>query len=297
MQYFRTDLAEELRTEAMQSRAKTDQGEPDGVLYAERTEKGVRISTIDVTSEEGEKKLGKPRGRYVTVSFETAASLGYEALLALCDIVAAELRSLTGEASSVLVCGLGNREISADAVGVMAADRILATHHMKRADPDLIRKGGLFDLACLCPSVTAKTGMEAADIVKGAVEQLRPDAVVVMDALAARETTRLARTIQLSDTGIAPGSGVGNRRTAFDRSTLGVPVIALGVPTVVDTATLVSDALGGRVKEEALAPLRGLFVSPKEIDTIVRNLSRILSYAVNRAFHGDFGYEEMAMMT
>ena len=143
----------------------------------------------------------------------------------------------------------------------------------------------------------AKTGMESADVVKGVVERLHPDVVIAVDSLAAREAARLARTIQLSDTGISPGAGVGNRRAAFDRDYIGVPVIAVGVPTVVDTATLVHDALAGQdIREEMLASLSGLFVSPKEIDVIAENVGKIIGYAINRAFHGDFSYEEMAMM-
>lgn len=294
----RTDLAEELRTGAMARDAKASVGELDGVLYREREANGVRISTIDVTSEDGEKKLGRKMGRYVTVSYASAANLSYAELLSLCDIVAEELRAMTGDISSVLICGLGNRELSADAVGVRAAEHILVTHHMKEKDSVLFSESGFFDVSAICPGVMAKTGMEAAEITRSIVERFSPDAVVAIDSLAARETARLARTIQLCNTGISPGSGVGNRRAAFDHESLGVPVIAIGVPTVVDCATLVSDALEGHpVKEETLEKLSGLFVAPKEIDEILCHTARILGYAVNRAFHGDFSYEEMEMMT
>ena len=282
----------------MAGEAKASAGELDGVIYEEKTvRENVRVSTIDVTSEAGERKLGKKRGRYVTVSYPTASGLGYSELIELCDIVAEQLRALCGTVSRVLVCGLGNRELAADAVGPLAVDSVLVTHHIKAYDEAVFAAGGFFDIAALVPGVTAKTGMEAAELVRGAVEHLRPDAVIAIDALAAREATRLARTIQLSDAGIEPGAGVGNRRAVFDRDFLGVPVIAVGVPTVVDTATLVHDALGERnVDEDALASLSGLFVSPKEIDVIAKNVGKIIGYAINRAFHGDFSYEEMAMM-
>lgn len=294
---IRTDLAEELRSHVMASDAKSSAGEIDGVLYRE-TEKGdVRISTIDIINENGEKKLGKKQGRYITISYPTASRLGYSDFIGLCDILAENLRSICKNVSRILVCGLGNRELAADAVGVIAVENVLVTHHIRESDEELFASSGFFDVSAISPGVMAKTGMESADVVKGVVERLHPDVVIAVDSLAAREAARLARTIQLSDTGISPGAGVGNRRAAFDRDYIGVPVIAVGVPTVVDTATLVHDALAGQdVREETLASLSGLFVSPKEIDVIAENVGKIIGYAINRAFHGDFSYEEMAMM-
>ena len=292
---IRTDLAEELRSHVMASDAKSSAGEIDGVLYRE-TEKGdVRISTIDIINENGEKKLGKKQGRYITISYPTASGLGYSDFIGLCDILAENLRSICKNVSRILVCGLGNRELAADAVGVIAVENV--THHIRESDEELFASSGFFDVSAISPGVMAKTGMESADVVKGVVERLHPDVVIAVDSLAAREAARLARTIQLSDTGISPGAGVGNRRAAFDRDYIGVPVIAVGVPTVVDTATLVHDALAGQdIREEMLASLSGLFVSPKEIDVIAENVGKIIGYAINRAFHGDFSYEEMAMM-
>lgn len=294
---IRTDLAEELRSHVMAADAKSSAGEIDGVLYQE-TEKGdVRISTIDIINENGEKKLGKKRGRYITISYPTASGLGYSDFIGLCDVLAEKLRLVCGDVSRILVCGLGNRELAADAVGVIAVENVLVTHHIKENDEELFASSGFFDISAISPGVMAKTGMESADVVKGVVERLHPDVVIAVDSLAAREAARLARTIQLSDTGISPGAGVGNRRAAFDKDYIGVPVIAVGVPTVVDTATLVHDALAGQeIREETLASLSGLFVSPKEIDVIAENVGKIIGYAINRAFHGDFSYEEMAMM-
>lgn len=294
---IRTDLAEELRDHAMTAEAKSSTGEIDGVLYQE-TEKGdVRISTIDIVNETGEQKLGKKQGRYITISYPTASGLGYSDFIELCDVLAEQLRTVCPRAERILVCGLGNRELAADAVGVIAVENVLVTHHIKENDEKLFASSGFFDISAISPGVMARTGMESADVVKGIVERLRPDVVIAIDSLAAREASRLARTIQLSDTGIAPGSGVGNRRAAFDKDYIGVPVVAVGVPTVVDTATLVHDALAEQqIDETTLMSLSGLFVSPKEIDGIVGNVGRIIGYAINRAFHGDFSYEEMAMM-
>lgn len=296
MDFIRTDLAEEMRDRAMTALAREKEGELDGIVFREKKMGDIRISTIEIRTDEGEKQLGRPIGNYVTISFPTAANLGYAEFLALCDAVAREIRSLCGEKKRILVCGIGNGAFAADALGVIAARHVLVTHHLKEMmSPHM---DAFADIAALTPGIMAKTGMETADMVKGAVETVRPDAVLVIDALAAREADRLARTIQLSNTGLSPGSGLGNHRSALNERTLGVPVVSIGVPTVVDTATLVYDALSGKdIDESALKKLSGFFVAPKEIDVIAENLGKLIGYAINRAFHGDFPYEEMAMMS
>jgi spore protease len=297
MDFVRTDLAEELRDRAMTEKAKHDGGKLDGIVYREEKREGFRISRLKIESDEGEKRLGRPKGNYVTISFPTASNLGYAEFLSLCDAVAEEIRALCREKRRILVCGVGNDAFAADALGVIAARHVLVTHHLKEGRTSPLMDA-FADVAAITPGIMAKTGMESAELVKSAVQTVRPDAVIVIDALAAREADRLARTIQLSDTGLSPGAGIGNHRSALDERTLGIPVIAIGVPTVVDTATLVCDALGGEhMDEDELKRLSGFFVSPKEIDVIAENLGRLIGYAVNRAFHGDFPYEEMAMMT
>ncbi|MBR7161341.1 MAG: GPR endopeptidase [Clostridia bacterium] len=294
---IRTDLAEELRTYAMSKRAKEEKGELDGILYNERQEDFIKISTIEILDERGERILGKPKGKYVTISFPTAAHLSYADFLKLCDALAVELRAFCWDYSHTLVCGIGNRELSSDALGVIAAEHVLTTHHMKRMDGIPIGIGGFGDVSSFAPGPATKTGMETAELVHSVVEKERPDAVIAVDALAAREADRLARTIQISDTGITPGSGLGSVRSALNFETLGVPVIAVGVPTVVDTATLLRDALeGNSPNESVIASLAGLFVAPKEIDAIAKNMGKAIGYALNRALHGDFPYEEMAMI-
>ena len=278
-------------------RAKEKKGEIDGILYNERTEDFIKITTIEIINEMGEKALGKPKGRYVTVSFPTAANLCYGDFLSLCDAVSKELRAFCWDYSHTLVCGIGNRALSADALGVLTADNVLVTHHLKHMDGIPLGVSGFGDVSAFSPGPMAKTGAESAELIRSIVDKLRPDAIIAVDALAARDATRLARTIQISDTGIAPGSGIGNARMALTEESLGVPVIAIGVPTVVDTATLVRDSLEGRSpNENLLRELSGLFVAPKEIDTISENLSRLIGWAINRALHGNFSYEEMAMM-
>ena len=294
---IRKDLAEELRTYAMSKRAKEEKGELDGILYNERQEDFIKISTIEIVDARGEKALGKPKGKYVTVSFPTAAHLTYADFLKLCDALAVELRAFCWDYSHTLVCGIGNRELSSDASGVIAAEHVLATHHMKQMDGIPLGMGGFGDVSSFSPGAMSRTGIETAALIHSVVENQNPDAVIAIDALAAREADRLARTIQISDAGIIPGSGIGNAGTALNEETLGVPVIAIGVPTVVDTATLLRDTLEGcSPDEEVLASLSGLFVAPKEIDVIVRNMGKAIGYALNRTLHGDFPYEEMEMI-
>ena len=294
---IRTDLAEELRTHAMASGAKDAKGELDGILYNERTEGFIRISTIEITDERGEEALGKPKGKYVTISFPSSANLTYADFLKLCDAVAVELRAFCWDFSHALVCGIGNRDLSSDALGAIAVDNVLVTHHLKQMDGMPLGMGGFGDVSAFAPGSMAKTGLETAAIVHSVVENVHPDVVIAVDALAAREADRLARTIQISDAGIAPGSGIGNVRSALNKETIGVPVVAIGVPTVVDTATLLRDALEGySPNEEIISSLSGLFVAPKEIDAIAENMGKVIGYAINRTLHGNFPYEEMAMM-
>ena len=295
---IKTDLAEELRTHAMSMRAKEKKGEIDGVLYSERKEGFIKISTIEIVSETGERTLGKPMGRYVTVSFPSASALTYADFITLCDTVSRELRAFYTGRGHVLVCGLGNRALSADALGVLAAENVLVTHHFKSMDGMPLGTMRLGDVSAFTPGTMAKTGAESASLIHSVVEKLHPNAVIAIDALAARDTARLAASIQISDTGIAPGSGIGNRREALNEDTLGIPVIAIGVPTVVDTATLLRDALEGRSpNENILRSLSGLFVAPKEIDEVAANLAQVIGYAINRTLHGDLPYEEMAMLS
>ena len=294
---IRTDLAEELRTYAMSKRAKEEQGELDGILYNERQEDFIKISTIEILDERGEKILSKPKGKYVTISFPSSAHLSYADFLKICDALSVELRAFCWDYSHTLVCGIGNRELSSDALGVIAAEHVLATHHMKHMDGIPIGIGGFGDVSSFTPGVMFKTGIETTALIHSVVDNQKPDAVIAIDALAAREADRLARTIQISDAGITPGSGLGNMGEALNFETLGVPVIAIGVPTVVDTATLLRDALEGNSPNESIiSSLSGFFVAPKEIDAIVRNMGKAIGYAINRTLHGDFPYEEMAMI-
>ena len=290
---FRTDLAEELRTHAMGGRDR----ELSGIRYLERTEDDIRISTVDITHEAGERELGKPKGRYVTLTFGGEETLFGSGFFTLCDKLAREIRALLKDAKSILVVGLGNGDLSADAVGVIAASFVPATRHLKKEDAAWFQKSGLFDLSVLFPYDAAKMGIDTLSLVRFAIKDLRPDAVIAVDALAARDSARLLRTIQLANTGIIPGSGLGRGQAALNEKTLGVPTLAIGVPTVVDTETLLRDALqqAGLSSDLAESPLRG-FVSSKDVDVTVKNMGKLIGFSIGRAFHTALSYEELLIM-
>ena len=269
MSMTRTDLALE-SVQAACSGAET--GTISGVRSRERTREGYAVTDIRVEDEDGAQALGKPVGRYVTVDlgpyFRREADYFDRGVRCL----AGELAALLPE-GPVLAAGLGNRAMTCDAVGPASIDNLLVTRHMIRAMP---RQFADFrPVAAVCPGVLARTGLEALELVRGAVERVRPAAVaetlrpacvIAVDALAARDSARLCATVQLSDTGLVPGSGVGNRRSALDRGTLGVPVIAVGIPTVVDAD-----------------PRAGLFLTPRDIDQRIRELGRLLGYGITLA--------------
>ena len=260
MSTTRTDLALE-SVQAACSGAET--GTISGVYSRERTREGYAVTDIRVEDEDGAQALGKPVGRYVTVDlgpyFRREADYFDRGVRCL----AGELAALLPE-GPVLAAGLGNRAMTCDAVGPAVVDNLLVTRHMIRAMP---RQFADFrPVAAVCPGVLARTGMEALELVRGAVERVHPAAVIAVDALAARDSARLCATVQLSDTGLVPGSGVGNRRSALDRGTLGVPVIAVGIPTVVDAD-----------------PRAGLFLTPRDIDQRIRELGRLLGYGITLA--------------
>ena len=261
---------------------------------------GIRVSTLTVTPETAE-ETGRVPGTYITADAGTLSLLDSEDTEHLSALLAAELRNmaerLTGhpvtKETKVLVCGLGNRFITPDALGPQTADKVTVTRHV-------VGTGGVFDalgcssVAAIQPGVLGQTGIEASDVIRGAAAEIKPDLVVAVDALAARSCARLSKTFQLSDAGIAPGSGIGNRRTAISREELGIPVIALGVPTVVDSSTLVYDALEEAGVSEISDALRDVleggkkfFVSPKDSDILIRELSSILASAIDRAFGTD----------
>lgn len=286
--YTRSDLAAECGV-----------GEGEGIRIGRARAGGCEILRVQVGTREAAERIGKPMGRYVTVDCGDIRGMDEgESERARCAL-AVEIREMAermcgrrvGSGFSVLVAGLGNAEITPDAIGPETVRRLSVTRHLRRMDNALFSTVGLCEIAAVTPGVLGQTGMETVELVRGAAAVAAPDLVVAVDALAARSVERLATTVQLSDTGIHPGSGIGNARKALDEETVGVPVMALGVPTVVESSTLIYDALQRAGCEQlsegmqrALEQGKGFFVSPKEIDLLVSCVGTLLAGALEKAF-------------
>ncbi|MCC8139822.1 MAG: GPR endopeptidase [Lachnospiraceae bacterium] len=278
----RTDLALEARESFEGSET-----EVHGVIVEEEydKERDIRVTRVRIESERGAKEMGKPVGNYLTLEAPGMASPDENYHREISECLASCLLELVGEprAREILVAGLGNRDVTPDALGPKAVSNLLITRHLIREyGKEAVGGESVNAISGIVPGVMAQTGMETSEILQGVIDQTKPDLVIVIDALAARSTRRLSRTIQLTDTGIQPGSGVGNHRGSLTKESLGVPVIAIGVPTVVEAAAIIYDAQGSC---ERMPPhLNGMFVTPKNIDETVRQLSFTISEALNLAF-------------
>ena len=246
-------------------------------------ERDVRLTRVKIVSERGAREMGKSRGTYLTLEAPGLASPDEDYHREVSEVIADLLRELTGTAESVLVAGLGNRDVTPDALGPQAVSNLMITRHLIREyGREMMGMDGCCVVSGIVPCVMAQTGMETSEILQGIIEETRPDLLIVIDALAARSTRRLGRTVQITDTGIQPGSGVGNHRGSLTKESLGIPVIAIGVPTVVEAAAIVYDAQGNC---EKMPPhLNGMFVTPKNIDEMIKQLSFTLSEALNMVF-------------
>lgn len=273
--HYRTDLALE---------EKELRGDCRGVTSEQLTDGEASVTRITVENEDGARGLGKPVGCYVTVEMPPLTDNAvmpderYEA-------VSRELARLLPKEGTVLVAGLGNRNITPDALGPRVVSQVAATRHITE---ELHRSTGfdaLRSCAVIAPGVLGQTGIEVVDLLRALCRQIKPAAVIVIDAMASRQLSRLGCTVQISDSGISPGAGVGNNRPSISRHELGVPVIAVGVPTVVDAATLAAD-LTGKESEADVSP-RGasMIVTPREIDLLIDRASRLLALAINQALH------------
>jgi len=284
---FRTDLALE-RHEIIRDSA------PKGVESEQYSKCGITFTIIRVTDDDGAKALGKLKGTYVTAelpSLINSSPTDEETICAIAD----ELRNLLPEKGTVLAVGLGNTEITPDAVGPKSISLILATRHLS---DELIKSTGLGNLrpvAGFIPGVMGKTGVETAESIKGLANTVKPSAVIVVDALAARRLSRLGCTVQISDTGISPGSGVGNTRNAITDYTIGVPVISIGIPTVVDAQTLVND-LTGKDNEISQKESREMIITPREIDLVIDRASRLIGLSINKALQPHLTVDEIMML-
>lgn len=280
---FRTDLA----VEAIQNAEKT--ADLRQVRQTERSLEGFSVSEVEILGDDAAREIGKPRGRYLTLELDALVRREEDAFPRACRALSTLLRELLPEnapAGPVLVAGLGNRMITPDAIGPQAVDHVIATRHLVEQVPDVFASWR--PVSALAPGVLGQTGVETGEVICGVLDRVKPTAVLAVDALAAGRLSRLLRTIQLADTGITPGAGVGNARAALNRNTLGVPVIAIGVPTVVDGATLAHEIAAqlGSPSCEALDDLSlPVMVTTRDIDREVADIARVIGYAVNMALH------------
>ena len=262
-----------------------------GVSFLRREDGRFVTETLHITSKEGAAQVGRPEGTYITLHHPTPESLLPGEADALSHRVADVLSVFLPESDygHILAVGLGNRRLTADAVGPQTLSYVGATAHMAKEEPRLFSRLGCRRISAFCPGVLGDTGVEAAALVRGAVAAAEPDAILVFDALAARGYERLFTTVQIADTGIIPGSGVGNRRAALDKETMGIPVISVGIPTVVDAATLALELFKKAPPADApesQEPLPGgaFYVCPRSCDEDVSTMARILGESVNLAF-------------
>lgn len=294
MRIRRTDLAMEAR-ELWQEEA-GGLTALSGVEARDSVREGIPVNTVRVLDEAGERALGKPRGSYVTLTLEGVASRAEDIFARAVRAVAAELTTLLSDVppqALVLVAGLGNRAITPDAVGPLVHSHTLVTRHLVRQMPEHF--GSLRPVASVAAEVLGNTGVESGELVRAVCEKLSPGCVVAVDALASRSLRRLCTTVQLSDTGITPGSGVGNHRMGLTRESLGVPVIAVGVPTVVDAATLAADLLDSQQPPDLDAG-REVLVTPKDIDSQVADLSKIIGYGISMALQPGMTTQELELL-
>ena len=312
MYQIRTDLALET-----QEKMQEEKVELKGVRFKEETiHKNLTVSTVVIETENGAKAMEKPKGTYITIEARDMDEEDESYHREISEQLAKVIKQLIGtkkEDLSVLVVGLGNRAVTPDALGPRVVVNLYITRHIIREYGNYaFGRKHVNRISSIVPGVMAQTGMETMEIVNGVVKETRPDVVIAIDALAARNTKRLNRTIQVTDTGINPGSGVGNHRHALNEKSIGVPVVAIGIPTVVDAATIVNDTMYnlimamnqdrdlktighslGNLNEaekyelirELLSPnLNTMFVTPKDIDESVKRLSYTISEALNIAF-------------
>ena len=279
---FRTDLA----VEAIENH-KSAAALPH-VRQSDRMLEGFAVHGVRILSEDAAREIGKPLGRYLTLELDALIRREEDAFPRACKALSTLLRELLPRPNDgpVLIAGLGNRMITPDAIGPQTADHVIATRHLVAQSPAIFADWR--PVSALAPGVLGQTGVETGEVICGVLDRVRPAAVIAVDALAAGRLSRLLRTVQLADTGITPGAGVGNARTALNEETLGVPVIAVGVPTVVDGATLAHEISSqlGQPDCEALDDLsQPVMITTRDIDHEVADSSRMIGYAVNMALH------------
>jgi len=317
---IRTDLA----IEAHEMVKTHKQQEIPGVEVDVDESKNMKITRVKITTDEGAKALGKPRGNYITIEAKKLRKNDVKVREEVSKNFAREIKNTVDlkPNTSVLVVGLGNWNVTPDALGPRVVHNVMVTRHLVDYVPRQLEEEGVRPISALSPGVMGLTGLETGEIIKGVVNETKPDVVFAIDALAARRMERVCTTIQLADTGIHPGSGVGSRRMGLTQQTLGVPVIAIGVPTVVDAATMANDAIDLMIDtmsrqaqkgsefykmirnvdkrekymliKEVISPfIDNLMVTPKEIDELIKNLAVVIAGALNIALHSGVTYDDV----
>ena len=321
---IRTDMADESRVVGAGTQTRTrDSGLGEGIRIENDGDSDVAITRVHVDTLEGEQKVGKPIGSYITMDIPKVHEKSRDLYEKSCRMLARELESLIhlDKKDTVLIVGLGNWNVTADALGPKVAQSVLVTRHIYEYLPKEVDETER-PVCAISPGVLGITGIETGHIIKGIVDNVKPALVIAIDALASRSMSRVNSSIQLANTGIAPGSGVGNKRTALNKESLGVPIIAIGIPTVVDAATMASDVLdlvmdnmmeqAGQGSEfykmlmsidrdekyrmiiELLEPYSGnLVVTPKDTDDIVDYLSKLVANGINMALHENIGPDDV----
>lgn len=319
MRNVRTDLA----IEAKEAYEKESKSRVPGVEVEEEKDGDIKITKVTILDEAGEKAMGKPVGVYVTIDIPEFTHYDSDTMDDVSEAMARALTPMINiqKSMTALVVGLGNSNITPDALGPKVIGKLMITRHLKEMVPDSIDEN-IRPVCALSPGVLGTTGIETGEIIKGVVEKIKPDLIICIDALASRRMERVNRTVQIGNSGISPGSGVGNRRMEISSRTLGIPVIAIGVPTVVDAATMANDTIdlaidemikqatrGGdfynmlksidknekqKMIEEILNPYVGnLMVTPKEVDLVIDSLSKVIANGINIALQPALGLEDI----
>ena len=310
MYNFRTDLASERRE--IYQKANNLSNEIDGIESTkEEINENIKVERVKITNEDGEKAIGKPLGNYITIDVKKLKIAQEEEIKKAAETLSNELKKIIDthidKQGEILVVGLGNIYVTPDSLGPKVINEIEVTRHIINYLPQYVEEGTRM-VSAISPGVLGTTGIETVEILKGIVDNINPKLAIVIDALASRSIERISSTVQLSDTGIVPGAGVGNTRSEISQKTLGIPVIAIGIPTVVETAVLVNDSLDlfiqklqdeaksneylNKLKEEdnyqeikeALLPKDyNLIVTPKEIDDLIENMKDIVVQGINQS--------------
>lgn len=307
MTAIRTDLA--LETQEL---VKESNPSLSGVSQYDKSTKNTKVTLVTIDTEEASQKLGKPIGNYVTIETEDLRYIDKKKYEKLCNVIANEIREFLPDdiEKPILVAGLGNRSITSDSLGPEVTKRLVVTRHLFSYAPDAI-SDNYSSVCAISPGVLGITGIETEEIISSVCKKVNPSCVIVVDALAARSIDRITNTIQICDTGINPGAGVGNNRQEISHKTLGIPVIAIGVPTVVDAATITEDTLksvfgnlseaenfNNFIKANALPEKISTFTTtPKEIDLLIRLCADVVANGINFALHDDITFEDIELFT